>query len=95
MENPRELCTFSLLLTQWNSGCSLPEAGASQMSHRFPQPTLPPSFLASCYTPQTRTLEVVVTSKLAARQPVPTETAMRGSRSLVWLSSLWLWRRAA
>ena len=48
MENPRELCVFSLLLTRWNSGCSLLEAGASQMSHRFPQPTLPPSFLASC-----------------------------------------------
>ena len=48
MENPGKLCTFSLLLTQWNSACSLPEAGARQMSHRFPQPTLAPSLLVSC-----------------------------------------------
>ena len=48
MENPRKLCTFSLLLTQRNSACSLPEAGARQMSHRFPQPTLAPSLLVSC-----------------------------------------------
>ena len=39
MENPRELCVFSLLLTRWNSGCSLLEAGASQMSHDPPVPS--------------------------------------------------------
>ena len=48
MENPRELCTLSSLLTQWNSGCSLPEAGASQMSHRFLHLLSPPLLLASC-----------------------------------------------
>ena len=48
MENPGELCTFSSLLTQWNSGCSLPEAGASQMSHRFLHLLSPPLLLASC-----------------------------------------------
>ena len=50
MENPRELCTFSLLLTQWNSACSLPEAGARQMSHRFPQSAF--TRVRGCVVPQ-------------------------------------------
>ena len=46
--NPRKVWPWRMLLAQRNSACSLPEAGARQMSHRFPQPTLASSFLVSC-----------------------------------------------
>ena len=40
--NPRRLWPWRMLLAQWNSDCSLPRAGARQMSHRFPHPSSSP-----------------------------------------------------